>query len=363
MALTTPLNHVHRELGARMVDFAGWDMPVQYKGGIAEHLAVREAAGLFDVSHMGEVLFEGPGALETVNRLISNDLTRIADGQALYSGLLTEAGTFVDDVVAYRFSPEKILVCVNASNREGDVAWMQAHAKGVAPRDVSDDWAQLALQGPRAQEILQRLTDVPLAEIGAFRFTEGDVSGSPCIISRTGYTGEDGFELYCAPDRAESLWRRLLDSGSSDGLVPCGLAARDTLRLEMRFLLYGNDIDREHTPLEAGLGWTVKLDKEGGFIGRDALAAQKARGPERRLVGFELLGPGIARQGCKVMVDGQPVGEVTSGTMGPSVKRAIGLAYVPPALHPEGSTFDIDVRGRAIPARVVKTPFYRRPAA
>src|SRR5690606_9000283 len=224
---------------------------------------VREAAGLFDVSHMGEVLFEGPGALETVNRLISNDLTRIADGQALYSGLLTEAGTFVDDVVAYRFSPEKILVCVNASNRAGDVAWMKEKAVGVTPKDVSDDWAQLALQGPRSQPLLQRLTEVALGELQAFRFTEGVVAGAPCIVSRTGYTGEDGFELYCAPDRAEGLWRRLFESGADDGLVPCGLAARDTLRLEMRYLLYGNDIDREHTALEAGLGWTVKLDKDG----------------------------------------------------------------------------------------------------
>jgi len=359
MSLTTPLNAAHRELGARMVDFAGWDMPVQYSGGLAEHHAVRTAAGLFDVSHMGEIGFTGPGALETVNRLISNDLNRAADGQAVYAGLLTPEGTFVDDVVAYRFSPERILVCVNASNREKDFAWMREHARGVTPVDESDDFAQLALQGPRAEGILQQLTAAPLAQLPAFRFIEAEVEGVRCIVSRTGYTGEDGFELYLPPQHAEAIWRRLLEVGAPEGLIPCGLGARDTLRLEARFALYGNDIDDAHTALEAGLGWTVKFDKP-AFIGREALAEQKAAGLTRKLIGFELTGTGIPRHGYPVLKDGERVGEVTSGTMGPTVKKPIGLAYVPTALSTEGSTFDVEIRGRAVPAVVVKTPFYKR---
>ncbi len=360
MARQTPLNEAHRKLGARMVDFAGWDMPVQYSGIIDEHEAVRTAVGLFDVSHMGEVEFTGPGALETVNALISNDLARIADGQAVYAGLLDERGTFVDDVVAYRFSPERILICVNSSNREKDFAWMKAHAQGVAPVDRSDDYAQIAVQGPKAAGLVQRLTKTDVSKIGTYRFAEGEVAGIPSIISRTGYTGEDGFELYCAAKDAVALWDALLTEGRQDGVKPCGLGARDSLRTEMKYALYGNDIDDQHTALEAGLGWIVKLDKA-TFIGKEALVAQKAAGVKRKLVGFELTGNGIPRHGYAILKDGARVGEVTSGTKGPSVNKAIGIGYVPAELAAEGSTFDVDIRGRAVPAVVVKTPFYKKP--
>ena len=361
MARRTPLNEVHRRLGGRMVDFAGWDMPVQYSSVIGEHEAVRTAVGLFDVSHMGEIEFRGPGALESANRLISNDLARCADGQAVYAGLLNEQGGFVDDVVAYRFSAERIFICVNASNREKDFAWMHEHAQGVKPVDRSDEFAQIAVQGPKAPGLVQRMTQADLSQVGTYRFTEGQVAGVQCIISRTGYTGEDGFELYCAPGDAEKLWNALMQEGQVDGVKPCGLGCRDSLRTEMKYALYGNDIDDTHTALEAGLGWIVKLDKAGGFTGKQALEQQKAAGVKRKLVGFELTGSGIPRHGYPLLKDGKPVGEVTSGTMGPSVKKAIGMGYVPAELAAEGSTFDVEIRGRAVPARVVKTPFWKKP--
>ena len=360
MTRRTPLNDAHRALGARMVDFAGWDMPVQYSSVITEHEAVRTAVGLFDVSHMGEIEFSGPGALETANRLITNDLSKCADGQAVYAGLLNEQGGFVDDVVAYRFSPERILIVVNASNKDKDFAWMQAHAQGVKPVDRSDDFAQIAVQGPKAVALVQRLTSADLSKVGTYRFTEGPVAGVQCLISRTGYTGEDGFELYCAPGEAEKLWEALLKEGQQDGEKACGLGCRDSLRTEMKYALYGNDIDDNHTALEAGLGWICKLDKQGGFIGRDVLAKQKAEGVKRKLVGFELTGSGIPRHGYPILKDGQRVGEVTSGTMGPSVKKPIGIGYVPTELAAEGSTFDVEIRGRPVSAVVVKTPFLKK---
>ncbi len=359
MPRQTPLNAAHRKLGGKMVDFAGWDLPVQYTSVISEHEAVRTAAGLFDVSHMGEIEFAGKGALESANALITNDLTRAVDGQALYSGLLNDQGGFVDDVVVYRFSPERIFFCVNASNREKDFAWMKSRARGVVPRDRGDEFAQLAVQGPKAAGIVQRLTkvDVSKAKVGTYRFTQGQVAGVECIISRTGYTGEDGFELYCPPGGAEKLWWALLEEGKADGLKPTGLGARDSLRTEMKFALYGNDIDDTHTPLDAGLGWIVKLENH-DFIGADVLRRQKAQGLTRKLVGFETTEPGIPRPHYPILKDGKPVGEVTSGTMGPSVKKAIGIGYVPLALAPEGSTFHVEMRGRLVAARVVKTPFY-----
>ncbi len=360
MARRTPLYEEHLKLNGRMVDFAGWEMPVQYSGVIQEHEAVRNAAGLFDVSHMGEIEFSGPGALEEVNRLITNDLNRCADGQAIYAGLLNEQGGFVDDIVAYRFSPERILICVNASNREKDFAWMREHAQKVKPVDRSDEFAQIAIQGPKAPTIVQKLTQTDLSKIGTYRFTEGEVAGIPCIISRTGYTGEDGFELYCPPNQAEKLWSALLESGQPEGIKPAGLGARDSLRTEMKFALYGNDIDDAHTPLEAGLGWIVKLDKP-EFIGKSVLEAQKKDGLKRKLVGFELTEAGVPRHGYAVLNnEGQRVGEVTSGTMGPSVKKAVGIAYVPVELSAEGSEFKVDIRGRPVAARVVKTPFWKR---
>ncbi len=338
-----------------MVDFAGWDMPVQYSGVVQEHELVRTGVGLFDVSHMGEIEFKGPGALEEANRLITNDLAKAADGQAVYAGLLNEKGTFVDDVVAYRFSPEHIFICVNASNADKDFAWMSQNAKKVKPVNRSDDYAQIAVQGPKAFALVQSLCGKSLEGVGTYRFTTGEVAGVPCIISRTGYTGEDGFELYCPPDKAEALWFALMDKGA----LPAGLGARDSLRTEMKYALYGNDIDDAHTPLEAGLGWIVKMDKA-DFIGKAALEAQKAAGIPRKLVGFELTEPGIPRSHYAILKDGQKVGEVTSGTMGPSIKKAVGIGYVPTALAAEGSTFHVEIRGRPVAARVVKTPFYKK---
>jgi aminomethyltransferase len=359
MARQTPLNAAHRKLNGRMVDFAGWDMPVQYTGLEKEHHAVRTQAGLFDVSHMGEIEFRGKGALEEANRLITNDLARISDGQAIYAGLLNEQGGFVDDIVAYRFSPEHIFICVNASNREKDFKWMHANAKTVKPVDRSDEFGQIAVQGPKAFGIVQKLASKPLDGVGTYRFTTGQVAGVECIISRTGYTGEDGFELYCPPGQAEKLWFALLEAGAGEGVIPAGLGARDSLRTEMKYALYGNDIDDVHTPLEAGLGWIVKLDKA-DFIGKAALEKQKAAGVPRKLVGFEMTEAGIPRSHYPILKDGQKVGEVTSGTMGPSIKKAVGIGYVPTALAAEGSTFQVEIRGRPVGAKVVKTPFWKR---
>jgi aminomethyltransferase len=334
-------------------------MPVQYSNLIAEHEAVRNAVGLFDVSHMGEIEFRGKGALESANGLITNDLARITDGQAIYAGLLNQRGGFVDDIVAYRFSPERILICVNASNVDKDFAWMSEHAKGVKPANRSAEFAQIAVQGPKAAGVIQKLTKTDLTQIKTYHFTEGEVAGSKAIISRTGYTGEDGFELYVAPNDAEKLWFALLDAGQGEGARPAGLGARDSLRTEMKYALYGNDIDDDHTPLEAGLGWIVKLDKP-EFVGKDVLVKQKAEGVKRKLVGFELTEAGVPRHGYPILKDGKRVGEVTSGTMGPSVKKPIGIGYVPAELAAEHSEFHVEIRGRPAAARVVKTPFLKK---
>ena len=360
MALRTPLHDVHVRSGARMVEFAGWDMPVQYAGILEEHQAVRTRLGLFDVSHMGEVVFRGPRALETLNRLFTNDLSRVADGQAQYGCLCRDSGGIVDDVVVYRRSAQDLLVCVNAANRSKDFEWLRDGAGGQAEvRNESDDWAQLALQGPRAQAVLGRLTRTDLASLKTFHFAEGEVAGVRCTIARTGYTGEDGFELFCPPGQASGLWGALVEAGAAEGIAPCGLGARDSLRLEVAYRLYGSDMDDSTTPLEAGLAWVVKLDK-GDFSGKAALLAQKQKGLPRKLVGFTLTDPGIARHGHDVLAGGKKVGAVTSGTRSPTLKISIGLAYVPPALAAEGSTFAVDIRGRAAAAKVVKTPFYTR---
>ena len=359
MARRTPLFEAHQQAGGKIVDFAGWELPVQYKGILEEHTAVRTAVGLFDVSHMGEIFLTGPKALEAAQRLITNDVAKCQDGQALYAGLLNERGGFVDDVICYRFNAEKLLLVVNGANAAKDAAWIHEHSFGAQVEDCSDRYAQIAVQGPKSRELLAGLTPVDLSPIGYYRFTEGTVAGVQCIIARTGYTGELGFELYCAPEQATGLWNALLEKGQGFGVMPCGLGARDSLRLEMKFALYGNDIDADHTPLEADLGWIVKLAK-GDFIGRDALVAQKEKGLTRKLVGFTVTDKGIARHGYPVLEDGKAVGVVTSGTQSPSLKIPIGVAYVPTALATEGSTFDVEIRGKPVPAKVVKTPFYKR---
>ena len=359
----TPLHDRHVAAGGRMVEFAGWRMPVQYRGVIDEHRAVRTAAGLFDVSHMGEIRVGGDGAEAFVQRLTPNDVAKLAPGRAHYSALLTPDGTFLDDLLVYRLAADEFLIVVNAANAAGDFAWVgERHledAGAVVIEDVSDRYALLALQGPRAAEILQPLTAAPLAEIKYYRFAQGEVADRRAMISRTGYTGEDGFELYLAPEDAPAVWDRLLAAGGPAGLEPVGLGARDTLRLEAGMALYGHEIDRTTTPWEAGLDWIVKLDK-GDFVGRDALVAARANGPARRLVGFEVTGRGIAREGHRILVGGRDVGHVTSGTFSPTFEKALGLAYVESALAEPGTSLEIDVRGRAVPARVVPYPFYKR---
>jgi aminomethyltransferase len=361
----TPLNNAHRQLGARMVDFGGWDMPVQYPAGtIEEHLRTRTHAGLFDVSHMGEVDVRGADAIAFVNRIASNDVSKLVDGQAQYSALTTPEGTVVDDLVIYRFAANHLLLVVNASTTEKDWEWITSHHAGesVELKNVSADYCQLALQGPDAQTILQKLTDVPLAEIKYYHFTPGRVDGIDGIVSRTGYTGEDGFEIYAPADRAEELWNKILDAGdtgSPTGVLPCGLAARNTLRLEAGMALYGNDIDDTTTLLEANLGWICKLDK-GDFTGREALAQQKQEGLKRKLVGFEVTERGIARDHQDVVINGERVGQVTSGSPAPFLKKNIGLAYVPFEFANVGQQIQIDVRGKLVGAQIVKTPFYKR---
>jgi aminomethyltransferase len=359
----TPLYECHREAGARLVEFAGWEMPVQYQGVIEEHRAVRTAAGMFDVSHMGEVRVRGAGAESFLQRLTPNDVSKLVPGRAHYSGLLTEQGTYIDDLLIYRLAADDFLVVVNASNAPRDFAWIADHADGkpdVTVADESDRWALIALQGPRAVEILTPLATPGAAAVKYYGFLQGEVAGRPAILSRTGYTGEDGFELYVAPEDAPEIWRRLLEAGAPHGLVPAGLGARDTLRLEAAMALYGHEIDETTTPWEAGLAWVVKLDK-GDFLGREALVAQKEAGAPRKLVGFEVQGRGIARQGHLVQVEGENVGVVTSGTWSPTFEKALGLAYVPPRLAEPGTPLSLDVRGRGVPAVVVATPFYRRP--
>jgi aminomethyltransferase len=360
MALRTPLFDTHVKAGGRIVEFAGWEMPVQYAGILEEHEAVRTGAGLFDVSHMGEVVFRGARAAEALNRLFTNDLRRLVDGQAQYGCLCRPSGGIVDDVIVYRRGAEDWLVCVNAGNRQKDFEWLRAgEGPGVTVTNESDDWAQLALQGPKAAAIVQRLTRTDLAKVESFHFTAAEVAGVPCLAARTGYTGEDGFELFCPAAQAPKLWGALLEAGRPEQAVPCGLGARDSLRLESAYRLYGSDMDDETTPLEAGLGWVVKLDK-GDFNGREALLAQQAKGLPRRLVGFTLTERGIPRHGYPVLRDGKPAGTVTSGTQSPTLRIPVGLAYVPPDLAAVGSTFAVEIRGRAVAAKVVRTPFYNR---
>jgi aminomethyltransferase len=356
----TPLNAVHRQMGAKMVPFGGWDMPVQYRGILDEHKAVRGAAGIFDVSHMGEIEFRGPAALDAVQRLTSNDASRLQVGQVQYSALTTDAGTFVDDLTVYRFADDYYMATVNASNIDKDYAWMRDHTRGnVEVRNLSDETALIAVQGPKAVEILQKLTPVDLNAIKYYWFARGKVLGQDGIVSRTGYTGEDGFEVYLPPQHAAALWNALMEAGRAFGLLPCGLGARDTLRLEAKMALYGNDIDDRHTVLEADLGWILKLEK-GEFIGKAALGKQKAQGITRKLVGFEMVGRGIARSHYKIVKNGQPIGEVTSGSPAPWLNKNIGLGYVAAEHSAVGTEFDILIRDNPVPARVVPTPFYKR---
>jgi len=358
----TPLNAAHRALGGKMVDFGGWEMPVQYPAGvIEEHIATRTRAGLFDVSHMGEIWVEGPDAIPFVNRITTNDVTKLVDGQAHYSALPNEDGGVVDDLLVYRFADDRLLLVVNAGTTDKDWEWINKNKgnENISLRNASSDYCQIAIQGPKAIEILQKLTETDLAPIGYYHFTEGKVDGVDAIISRTGYTGEDGFEVYAAADRAEQLWNKLLETGKEHGILPCGLAARNTLRLESAMSLYGHELSDEISTLEANLGWITKLQK-GDFIGRDQIAVLKENGLTRKLIGFEMKEPGIARDGFDIYVGDEKVGVVTSGSPAPFLKKNIGLAFLPPEFANVGQEIRIDVRGKRLAAEVVPTPFYKR---
>ncbi len=345
-----------------MVPFGGWDMPVEYSGLIAEHMAVRKAAGLFDVSHMGEFEVTGAGALAFLQRVTSNNVAKLRDGQAQYSAFPMANGAPVDDVIVYRYAADRYLLVVNASNIAKDWQWLRDQSpEGCTLRDRSDDFALLALQGPAAEAILQTLTPLRLADIAYYHFAEGLVGGVKAVVARTGYTGEDGFELFVAPEAAEATWRALIEAGRSHGLLPAGLGARDTLRLEAKMCLYGNDMDETTTLVEAGLGWIVSLDEaKGDFSGRLVLEREKKTGPARKLVGFEVVGRGIARHGYPVLVNKAPSGAVTSGSYAPFLEKSIGLCYLPAATAAVGTELEVEVRGRLLPARVVPTPFYKR---
>ena len=358
----TPLYEQHRALGGKMVEFGGWEMPVQYSGILDEHQAVRNNAGLFDVSHMGEFKVEGAGALPFLQNLVPNDVSKLAIGQALYTQLILSNGNTIDDLLIYHLDEGHYMLVVNAANIEKDFAWVQEQARNfpdVAVIDQSETTALLALQGPKAQAILQPLTDVDLSGIRYYHFAPGTVDGAHCIISRTGYTGEDGFELYCAPVMAPKLWHDLLEAGKEQGLKPAGLGARDTLRLEAAYCLYGHELDEQTNPLEASLGWTVKLNK-GEFIGREALLTVKQEGPQKKLVGIEMVERGVPRGGYTIYADEQPIGALTSGAPGPTVGKNIGLGYVKPEYATPGQPVQIDIRGKRTAAQIAALPFYKR---
>ncbi|OIP25945.1 glycine cleavage system protein T [bacterium CG2_30_54_10] len=359
----TPLSATHEKLGARMIEFSGWYMPVQYSGIIDEHKAVRMKAGLFDLFHMGEFWLTGPDAMKNVQKVVTQDMEAISDRQIAYSPMCRPNGTIVDDLLVYRWNREKFFLVVNAANIKKDFDWIKSQLLGNHEfEDRSSTTALLAIQGPFAQEILQKLTHQNLKAIKYYWFTTGLVDGVSCIISRTGYTGEDGFELYFPPEKAELLWNALMAEGKNFGLTPIGLGARDTLRLESRLMLYGNDINDSTTPIEANLDWTVKFGK-GSFNGFDVLQKQTEKGTAKKLVGFEMGRGPAPRHGYAIFFKGKKVGDVTSGTMSPTLLKNIGLGYVPPSFMKPGSTFDVEIRGKMYPATVIPTPFYKRKKA
>ncbi|WP_100373457.1 glycine cleavage system aminomethyltransferase GcvT [Bacillus sp. FJAT-45037] len=361
----TPLFNEYEKSGAKTIDFGGWDLPVQFSSIKEEHEAVRTRAGLFDVSHMGEVEVKGPNALAFLQKVMTNDVSKLVDEQAQYTVMCYQDGGTVDDLLVYRKAEDDYLLVINASNIEKDVEWLKEHViEGVELVHISFDMAQLAIQGPLAEGILQKLTEANLAEIGFFRFKDDvDLAGIKSLVSRTGYTGEDGFEIYCESDQAATLWQAILEAGQGDGLVPCGLGARDTLRFEAKLPLYGQELTHEITPLEAGIGFAVKLNKEADFIGKEALLAQKENGLTRKLVGIEMIDKGIPRTGYEVLMDDQTIGFVTTGTQSPTLKKNVGLAVIDNTYTELGTEVFVQVRKKKLKAVVTKTPFYKRPKA
>ena len=357
---TTPLNAVHREMGAKMVDFGGWDMPVQYSGILDEHQTVRNAVGLFDVSHMGEIEIQGPQALDLVEHISSNQAAKLATGQIHYSGLLYDHGGFVDDILVHKVADDHYFICVNASNQDKDYEHIVANNEFDAKvENAGARYAQIAVQGPNGPATLQKLTPVDLSPIRYYHFVDGTVSGIPARISRTGYTGEDGFEIYVEPGEAPRIWRELLEAGKEFGIKPAGLGARNTLRMECAMALYGHEIDASISPLEAGLGWIAKLDKP-SFLGREALVKQKSAGIKRKLIGFEMVGRGIGRDGYEIQAGGQPAGWVTSGGPGPTVGKNVGMCLLPIDHAAPGRPIEILIRNQPVEARTVALPFYKR---
>jgi aminomethyltransferase len=357
----TALNSAHRASGAKMVDYCGWDMPVEYSGITREHLAVRTAAGLFDVSHMGEIEVRGPQALALLQHVTSNDVSRLQDYQAQYSALMLPQGSCIDDCVVHRFAPDHYFLCVNATNTDKDFAWIvQSNSFGAEVRNISAQYSQIALQGPRAREILAKVAEADPGDLKYYWFRPARCAGVEGLLARTGYTGEDGFEFYFPPASSAHVWNTLLDAGRAEGLIPAGLGARNTLRLEAGYALYGHELDEETTLLEANLGWIAKLEK-GDFVGRDVLLRLRAQGTPKSLIGFEMIDRAPARDGYAVWVKGKKAGIVTSGSPAPYLKKNIGMAYVPPEGAEVGGEIQIEIRGRLAPARVVALPFYKRP--
>lgn len=357
----TPLFDSYVQYGGKTIDFGGWELPVQFTGIKAEHEAVRTKAGLFDVSHMGEILVSGPNSLEFLQNLLTNDISKIKDGQAQYTAMCYPDGGTIDDLLTYRFGENHYMLVVNASNIEKDFQWMQNHAiDGITLENVSDQYALLALQGPLAETVLQRLTDVPLADIKPFRFQHDvKVGEHSVLVSRTGYTGENGFEIYASPEAAIELWEEILKGGKEDGLLPVGLGARDTLRFEASLALYGQELSKDISPLEAGIGFVVKLGKD-GFIGKEALAAQKENGIPRKLIGLEMIDKGIPRTGYPVYLNDREIGEITTGTQSPTLKKNIGLALVDSEFAEIGKEFEVEIRNKRLKAVTIETPFYKR---
>ena len=356
----TPLNAAHRRLGAKMVDFGGWDMPVQYSGILDEHHAVRKNVGLFDVSHMGEIEIHGPDSFALTDSVTTNAVANLKAGQAQYSGLLYAHGGFVDDILVHKVADDHYFLCVNAANQEKDYEHIASLNRHNATVDfASPRYAQIAIQGPKSLPTLQKLTKTDLAPIAYYHFVDGAVAGAAARIARTGYTGEDGFEIYIAPQQAERIWNELLDAGREFGIKPCGLGARNTLRLEAKMALYGHEIHASITPYEADLAWIVKLNK-GEFVGKAALAKQKEQGVTRKLAGFEMTGRGIARDGYEVYIDGAAAGWVTSGGPSPTLNKNIGLCYLPADRAKAGARIQIMIRNQPVEAVVTSTPFYKR---
>jgi aminomethyltransferase len=367
MLKKTALNEEHRKIGGKMVDFGGWDLPVQYSGLMAEHTAVRTACGLFDVSHMGEILLEGPGSLEFLNYITTNDASVLSIEQAQYSALCNETGGIVDDLVVYRLGAEKFFLVVNASNTDKDFSHIENELKnfpGIKPnlKNLSTEYSQIAIQGPKAEVVLQKLTETKLSDIKTYWCKEGKILSTPSIIARTGYTGEDGFEIYIPWGEAPRIWNALLEAGKPEGTLPCGLGARDTLRLEMKYALYGHELNDETNPLEVGLGWVTKLNKSGNFIGKDKITALKNEGPKKALVGVKSLGRGIPRQDYEVFAGDKTtkIGHITSGTSSPSLKYPIGVAFIDKTFENTGTRLWVKVRDDLHEFEVVKTPFYKK---